>query len=150
MTARRLALVVGIASSLLLAGGAAWAAVSKHKNQTLPYGEVNWDRGYVKISAVGLPPFDPAGGKPDPGMARSNAVSTAQKRLLGVVLELDLPKGGKVRDHLAGHDELKSRLRQLVYAATVDGKTYSDGAVEVTLTMPLKGANGLQGFLNGL
>jgi hypothetical protein len=119
------------------------------KNQTLPYGEVNWDRGYVRISAVGLPPFGSDPSVKDPESARANAVSTAQKRLLGVLLDLDV-KGGTLRERVAGHPDLKERLRQMVFAAGVTGRNYADGSVEVTLTMPVKGPNGLQGFLDGL
>lgn len=150
MTGRRAVAVVALALPLMLACAAVALAASHPPNQTLPYGEVNWDRGYVKISAVGLPPFDPSGNAPDEETARANAVAAAQKRLLSVVLDLPVRRGGKVRDRLAGHEELKARLRKLVYAAAVDGKTYSDGAVEVTLTLPLKGANGLQAFIEAL
>jgi hypothetical protein len=136
--------VAAVAAAILLVGaGAAFAAT--HKNQNLPYGEVNWDRGYIKVSAVGLPPFGGAGEE----TARANAVAAAQKRLLAVVLELDV-KGVHLRDKLAGHEDLKDRLRTLVLEAGVKGKNYADGSVEVTLTMPLSGANGLQAFLDTL
>ncbi|MDB5099155.1 MAG: putative exported protein [Cyanobacteria bacterium RYN_339] len=134
-----------LAVAIFLVSASAAAAAVYQKNQTLPYGELNWDRGYVKVSAVGLPPFGAVGVE----TARANAVSAAQKRLLSVLLDLDV-KGGKVRDRLAGHDELKTKLRGLVFAASVKGKNYADGSVEVTLTMPLNGPNGLQAFLDTL
>ncbi|MNL74285.1 hypothetical protein D3C87_1999000 [compost metagenome] len=82
-------------------------------------------------------------------MARQNAVSLAQKRLLGVVLEMDA-KGRKVRDLVATRPELKDRLRQLVAGAGVAGKSYSDGSVEITLTLAMEGHAGLKAFLGGL
>jgi hypothetical protein len=143
MTAKWRALA--LAAVFVLVGAGAAAAATYHKNQTLPYGELNWDRGYVKVSAVGLPPFGAAGME----TARANAVAAAQKRLLGVLLDLDV-KGGKLRDRLAGHEDLQEKLRTLVFAAGVSGRNDADGSVEVTLTMPLKGPNGLQAFLDGL
>jgi hypothetical protein len=136
--------VAALAAALLLIGAGA-AVAATHKNQDLPYGELNWDRGYVKVSAVGLPPFGAAGEE----TARANAVAAAQKRLLAVLLDIDV-KGVKLRDKLAGQEELKEKLRALVFAASVKGKNYADGSVEVTLTMPLNGPNGLQNFLDSL
>jgi hypothetical protein len=149
-TKRRRVLTVGLLVIPLLLIGMRAAMAAHPKNQTLPYGEVNWDRGYVRVSAVGLPPFEASGAPRDPEIARANAVSAAQKRLLGVLLELDAPDGQKLRERLAGHAEIKQRLREIVYAASVQGKTYSDGAVEVTLTVPLKGPAGLQTFIDTL
>ncbi|MOA47337.1 hypothetical protein D3C78_1699640 [compost metagenome] len=110
---------------------------------------MSWDKGYVKVSAIGLPPFGATGSVSAQDVARQNAVSLAQKRLLGVVLEMDA-KGRKVRDLVATRPELKDRLRQLVASAGVAGKSYSDGSVEITLTLAMEGNAGLKAFLGGL
>jgi hypothetical protein len=135
---------------VLLAGAAGLgAAIAGGGTQVLPFGEVNWDRGFVKVSAIGLPPFGGVGGQGAAEVARQNAVSLAQKRLLGVVLEMDT-RGRKVRDVVAERPELKERLRALVTAAGVAGKSYSDGSVEITLTLGMDGTTGLKTFLGGL
>lgn len=113
--------------------------------QALPFGEVNWKQGVIRVSAMGLPSF---GGYAGDGreMARQNAVSLAKKRLLGVLLDLPSHRG-KLRDQLAARPELKDRLRELVASAGVAGKDYSDGSVEITLTLPMDGAGGVRALL---
>jgi hypothetical protein len=144
-TALAIALAVGLTAALAGLG----AAIAGGGTQVLPFGEVNWDRGYVKVSAIGLPPFGASGTMSAQDVARQNAVSLAQKRLLGVVLDMNA-RGRKVRDVVAERPELKERLRQLVANAGVAGKSYSDGSVEITLTLGMDGGAGLKGFLGGL
>lgn len=118
------------------------ARAADNPDQVLPYGEVNWGRGVVRISAVGLPPV--AGGDPD--AARQNAVSMAQKRLLAVVLDMK-GRSGKLRDQIGRRPDLKTRLRDLVTSADVKGKSFADGSVEVTLTVATEGPAGLKALL---
>ena len=120
-----------------------WAALAADPaNQTLPYGEVNWSRGYVRVSAVGLPPIDGGLGE----AARATAVSAAQKRLLGVVLDMK-GRQGKLRDQVGREPALKERLRAIVTSADVKGKAFADGSVEVTLTVSTEGSAGLRALL---
>ena len=139
------ALALGLLAGLAGLG----VAIAGSGTQVLPFGEVNWDRGYVKVSAIGLPPFGGTGSVSPQDVARQNAVSLAQKRLLGVVLEMDA-KGRKVRDVVAARPELKERLRQLVASAGVAGKSYSDGSVEITLTLTMDGSAGLRSLMGSL
>lgn len=141
--------VLALAFALTVAVAGLGAAIAASGTQVLPFGEVNWDRGFVKVSAIGLPPFGASGSLSAQDVARQNAVSLAQKRLLGVVLDMDA-KGRKVREWVAGKPELKEKLRQLVESAGVAGKSYSDGSVEITLTLRMEGGSGLKGFLGGL
>ncbi len=140
MARKPLLLIAAVAALIALPALAALAA--DPPNQTLPYGEVNWNRGYVRISAVGLPPIDGGNGE----AARANAVSAAQKRLLAVVLEMR-GRQGRLRDQIARHPDLKDRLRALVTSADVKGKAFADGAVEVTLTVNTEGPGGLRALL---
>lgn len=147
-----LALAAGVALGLFAGvwGLSAIAGDGVHRvNQALPFGEVNWDRGYIKVSAIGLPPFGAAGALTPEEVARQNAVNLAQKRLLGVLLDIQV-RDRKVRDHLASRPDLKDRLRQLVTSAAVQGKSYSDGSVEITLTLPTEGAGSLKTVLGAL
>jgi hypothetical protein len=140
-----IALALGLVATLAGLG----AAIAGGGTQVLPFGEVNWDKGYVKVSAIGLPPFGAMDQVSAAEAARQNAVSLAQKRLLGVLLDMDT-KGRKVRDVLTQRPELKDRLRGLIAVANVQGKSYSDGSVEITLTLPMEGNAGLKAFLGGL
>lgn len=140
---------IAVATGLALTLAGLGAVMAGGGTQVLPFGEVNWDRGYVKVSAIGLPPFGTADALSAAEVARQNAVSLAQKRLLGVVLDMDA-HGKKVRDVLGDRPDLKDRLRTLIAAAGVQGKSYSDGSVEITLTLPMEGNSGLKSFLGGL
>ena len=141
--------VFAVAFALLAGACGLGAAIAGGGTQVLPFGEVNWDRGFVKVSAIGLPPFGTTGSLSAADVARQNAVTLAQKRLLGVVLDMDA-RGRKVRDVVAERPELKERLRALVTGAGVAGKSYSDGSVEITLTLGMDGGGGLKAFLGGL
>jgi len=133
-----------VAAALALLAGAPGTVVAfEPVDQTLPYGEVNFGRGYVRVSAVGLPPV--AGGSSD--QARQNAVAMAQKRLLGVVLDMQGRAGQKLRDQVGKRPDLKDRLRGLVTSADVKGKAFADGSVEVTLTVMTEGPAGLRALL---
>jgi hypothetical protein len=140
---------IAVAAGLALTLAGLGAVVAGGGTQVLPFGEVNWDRGFVKVSAIGLPPFGNVDAMSAGEVARQNAVSLAQKRLLGVVLDMDA-RGRKVRDVLGDRPDLKDRLRTLIAAAGVQGKSYSDGSVEITLTLPMDGNAGLKSFLGGL
>ena len=137
-----IALGLGLAAGLATMG----AVIAGGGSQVLPFGEVNWDKGHITVSAIGLPPFGAHGSVSAQDVARQNAVSLAQKRLLGVVLDLDA-RGRKVREVVAARPELKDRLRRLVASAGVEGKSYSDGSVEITLTLP---TDEVKGFLGGI
>jgi hypothetical protein len=149
--ALRVALILGVAVGLLAGGVWGRAAVAGdgvHKvNQTLPFGEVNWDRGHIKVSAIGLPPFGASSAPAE--VARQNAVNLAQKRLLGVILDFQV-RDRKVREHLAGRPDLRERLRTVITSANVQGKSYSDGSVEITLTLPTSGSGSLSTLLGAL
>jgi hypothetical protein len=144
-TAAALVLALALTAGLVGVG----AAIAGSGTQVLPFGEVNWDKGYVKVSAIGLPPFGATGNVTVQDVARQNAVSLAQKRLLGVVLDMDT-RGRKVRDVLNERPELKERLRSLIANAGVAGKSYGDGSVEITLTLTMTGQAGLKTFLGSL
>ena len=136
-TAAALVLALALTAGLVGVG----AAIAGNGTQVLPFGEVNWSRGYVRVSAVGL---TLAGG--DQEAARANAVSAAQKRLLGVVLDMR-GRQGKLRDQVGRQPELKDRLRAIVTSADVKGKAFADGSVEVTLTVATEGPAGLRALL---
>ena len=138
----RLLACAALALVALVAVGWPRAAAAEPQDQVLPYGEVNFSRGFVRVSAVGLPPLNST----DADAARQNAVSAAQKRLLAVVLDMRGSRG-KLRDQLARHPELKEQLRAIVTSADVKGKAFADGSVEVTLTVPTDGPAGLRALL---
>lgn len=124
-------------------------AQQKPPAQAIPYGEVRLgEGGYLKVSAIGLPPFGTADRTTAREVARQNAMGLAQRRLLTSILDLPVP-GTKqvVRDRLTGKSVSKDRLRALIAKAKVSGQELADGSAEVTLELSYSGAGGLGEFL---
>lgn len=125
------------------------AVAQKPPAQAIPYGEVRLgEGGYLKVSAIGLPPFGTADRTTAREVARQNAMGLAQRRLLTSILDLPVP-GTKqvVRDRLTGKSVSKDRLRALIAKAKVSGQELADGSAEVTLELSYSGAGGLGEFL---
>lgn len=139
-------MLAGILALGALLGAPAWAASPNVK--TLPHGEIRWGE-VVRVSAIGLPPFGASGALKAREVARQNAMSLAQKRLLAAILELPVGKS-TVQQKTAANPEVRSRLRTLIMEAKVTGKELADGSVEITLEVPFAGPNGLQALLNEL
>lgn len=124
-------------------------AQQKPMAQSIPYGELRLgDGGYLRVSAIGLPPFGTADRTSAREIARQNAMGLAQRRLLSSILDLSVP-GTKqvVRDRLANKPASKDRLRALIAKAKVSGQELADGSAEVTLELPFSGTGGLGEFL---
>jgi hypothetical protein len=124
------------------------AGVAPSGAQALPYGEIRWGE-VVRVSAIGLPPFGASGALKAREVARQNALSQAQKRLLAAIMEMPAGKS-TVQERSAANPAARNRLRALVMGAKVTGKDLADGSVEVTLEVPFAGSNGLQALLNEL
>ncbi|HEY9855159.1 MAG TPA: hypothetical protein V6D05_05430 [Stenomitos sp.] len=125
------------------------AVAQKPAAQSIPYGELRLgDGGYLRVSAIGLPPFGTADRTTAREVARQNAMGLAQRRLLSSILDLPVP-GTKqaVRDRLANKSAAKDRLRALIAKAKVSGQELADGSAEVTLELPYSGSGGLSEFL---
>lgn len=129
-----------------LTGVPAWAAPSSVEK--LPHGEIRWGE-VVRVSAIGLPPFGASGALKAREVARQNALSLAQKRLLAAIMGMRAGKS-TVQELSAQSPALRNRLRTLIMSAKVTGKELADGSVEITLELPFAGANGLQALLNEL
>lgn len=138
--------LAGILMLGALTGLPAWAA--SPSVQSLPYGEIRWGDA-VRISAIGLPPFGAPGTLKAREVARQNALSLAQKRLLAAIMDLPVGKS-TVQERTAANPAVRNRLRSLIQGAKVTGKELADGSVEITLEVPFAGANGLQALLNEL
>lgn len=141
-----------ILSCGLVLGLAALPAQADSKAQAIPYGEIrSGEGGYVRVSAIGLPPFGATEEANARVVARQNAVNLAQRRLLSAILELPLgPTKVTVRDRLAARPQARERLRSLIARARVTGTELADGSAEVTLELPFSGPHGLSEFLAGL
>lgn|GEM_PF-2432220 len=136
----------------LALGFAGTAIAFASKPVTIPYGEYQLGSGgYIRVSAIGLPPFGAADPATAGDVARSNALGLAQRRLLTAILALPTPHGvPPVRASLAHDASARARLRDLIARARVSGQELADGSAEVTLELPYEGPGGLAEFLASL
>lgn len=141
----------GLIGGLVLA--CSWATPpALAKPVAIPYGELMLGSdGYIRVSAIGLPPF----GASDPAtageVARQNALALAQRRLLSAILALPVAHGKPtVRERLLVRPHDRARLRDLIAHAQVSGQELADGSAEVTLELPYEGPGGLAEFLASL
>ena len=139
-------MLAGVLVLGVLLSAPAWAASPSVK--TLPHGEIRWGE-VIRISAIGLPPFGAPGTLKAREVARQNAMSLAQKRLLAAIMDVPVGKS-TVQQRTAANPDVRNRLRTLIMEAKVTGKELADGSVEITLEVPFAGANGLQALLNEL
>lgn len=142
--------MLGAAVGLVLF--AAQASAENGAVRELPNGEIRvGEGGYVRVTAIGLPPFGASDDSTAQEVARQNAVGIAQRRLLSVILQLPVaPNKPTVRVRLAAHPQMRARLRELIARAKVSGQELADGSAEVTLELPFSGSGGLSEFLTAL
>lgn len=143
-------LMLGVAVGLLLF--ATQASAETGAVRELPNGEIRvGEGGYVRVTAIGLPPFGASDDSTAQEVARQNALGIAQRRLLSAILQLPVaPNKPTVRVRLAARPQMRSRLRELIARARVSGQELADGSAEVTLELPFSGSGGLSEFLIAL
>ncbi|MCB0220805.1 MAG: LPP20 family lipoprotein [Chrysiogenetes bacterium] len=131
----------GIFSSLaiLMWAGAAQAQSSDAVEQ-LDKGLVNWSQGFVEAVGVGAP----SPRAPTPSAARLFAERAAQvdgyRNLLETVKGVRVDSETVFENFMTTSDVIRTRVEGIVRGARVIDKRYmSDGAVEVTMRMPLQG-----------
>lgn len=114
----------------------------------IPNGEVRLQEGgYVRVTAIGMPPLGVTERAGSREVARQNAMALAQRRLLAAVLDLPVGPGKPtVRDRLEAKPKARERLRDMIARARVTGQELADGSAEVTLELPYSGPGGLAEF----
>lgn len=135
--------VVGLVAGCLLAGGPVFAQSAALKDAVEPMGQgfVNWSTGWVKATGLGAPP--PNAG---PGQARAMAQRAAQtvavRNLLEVVKGVRIDSVTLVENFMVTSDAIRTQVNGFVRGAQVDKTDVQpDGAVEVTVKVPLYGTD---------
>ena len=128
-----------VALALVLWAGAAQAQGADAVEQ-LDKGLVNWSQGFVEAVGVGAP----SPKAPTPSAARLFAERAAQvdgyRNLLETVKGVRVDSETTVENFMTTSDVIRTRVEGIVRGARVIDKRYmSDGAVEVTMRMPLQG-----------
>lgn len=125
----------------LLGGGPAWAQSAGLKDAVEPMGQgvVNWSTGWVKATGLGAPPPNAGPGQAR-AMAQRAAYVVAVRNLLEVVKGVRIDSVTLVENFMVTNDVIRTQVSGFVRGAQVD-KTdvQADGAVEVTVKVPLYG-----------
>jgi len=104
-------------------------------------GTINWTVGEVYATGIGVPPAQAVNAAQARGMADRAAVVVAYRNLLEVVKGVRVDSETVVEKFMTTSDSIRTRVDGIVKGARIVKKRYlPDGAVEVLVAMPLKGA----------
>ena len=116
--------------------GDQWQDLVEQKDK----GVINWTKGIVQATGIGAPP-EKFYGKPNARpMALRAAKLDAYRNILEVVNGVRINSATVVKDFAVENDVIMSKVEGMVRGAEVVKKEYlSDGTVEITMQMNLRG-----------
>ena len=104
-------------------------------------GKIDWTTGLVTAVGIGAPPAQPANPAQARGMAERAAQVVALRNLLESVKGVRVDSTTTVENFIVTSDIIRTQVNGFVQGATVLDKKYmSDGSVEITVGMYIKGA----------
>lgn len=144
---RRWVLVLGLAAGLCLGGRPGEAGAQGAAGDTIEKsasGQVNWTEGWVQSTGLGAPPEKSSSPGQARAMAQRAAYAVAVRNLLEAVKGVRVDSATLVENYLVKNDVIKTQVSGFVKGAqTVKTDVQPDGGVEVTVRVPLWGAESL-------
>nr|MBI3611787.1 LPP20 family lipoprotein [Nitrospirota bacterium] len=125
--------------------GPVWAqGVSLDAVERTGPGEINWTTGWVKATGLGAPPEKASSPGQARAMAQRAAYAVAVRNLLEAVKGVRVDSATLVENYIVTSDVIKTQVSGFVRGAqVVKTDVQSDGGVEVTVRVPLWGADSL-------
>jgi hypothetical protein len=120
--------------------------------QTTSTGTINWTEQYIEVVGSGVPNPDKPAGQARL-LAQRAATADAYRQLAETLYGVRVDAETTVRDFVTESDVIKTQVQGVIKGATPQGqpRQSADGAIEVTLRLPLFGplasAIGLEGVV---
>jgi hypothetical protein len=141
MNVKRLLMMTSVVTILMFFATGGWGSERQNVvQQIVDNGRIDWTEGVIQATGIGAPP-EKFYGKPQAvPMAVRAAQLDAYRRLLEVTKGVRVDSQTVVEDDAVKSDIINSQVEGMVKGAQVVKKEYlSDGSVEVTLQMSLRG-----------
>ena len=117
-----------------------FAANSNELIERLPSGEINWSEGVITATGSGAPPSSANNPAQARLMAKRAAILDARRNLLETVKGVTVDAQTTVQNFMTTSDIVITKVSGIVKLSRVINTRYmSDGAVEVTVEMDLRG-----------
>ncbi len=122
------------------------SASSADAVETTMNGAVNWTSGEVQATGIGAAPARPANAAQARAMAERSAFVVAVRNLLEIIKGVRVDSETVVENYITKSDVIRTRVEGIVRGARIVKTQYlSDGSVEITVSIAMKGA-----FLNAV
>lgn len=141
MKTKKLVVVAAVTLMLVLPATQGFVAEWHEYVQSVgTYGSVNWSEGIITATGIGSPPEKYYGKPQARPMALRAAQLDAYRNLLEATKGVRINSVTVVEDSMVSSDMIRSQVDGMVKGAQVIKKEYlSDGTVEVTVAMSLRG-----------
>ncbi len=104
-------------------------------------GSVNWTSGQITATGIGVPPANPANPAQTRAMALRAAQVVALRNLLEIIKGVRVDSETVVENFMTRSDTVRTRVDGIVRGAQIVRTSYhSDGSVEVTVALGMRGA----------